>query len=259
MDTARQILRWAIPGWNIWLFAFLFIGVRFVLSGTILTLTDYATRNLDRVVTLLTVLAGLGIPIGFLIYQIYFWVYWGLPIPFKNPEDRGYTMLKDCTLPLQKWFGYEIDADAHKAPGKVFRLGPIRLMFKTRELLKRYQHNWVLTDSVWHQLLLLKDAKWLDDRALVLTDIYHSLGASLISLWLGFGIYLAYDVVMHRGLIAQGNIVYILAAIANLPILIALTDILRFNRTDTLRTLEAMKHDFITYCSRSEQSDEGDS
>jgi len=250
MDTARQILRWAIPGWHLWLFILLFIAVRFVLSGYILTLTDFASRNFGELLSFLTILAGLGIPIGFLIYQIYFWIYWNLPLPVKNPDDRGYTILKDCSLEWKKLVGYDIDSDAHLNPGKSIQLGPFRFAIKTRDLLHRYQHNWLLADFAWYQTLVLNDAKWLDDRTTVLVDIYHSLGASLVSLWLGYGIYFIYDVIMHRGLIAQGQIVYVWAAVFNFPLLILLTIILRFNRTDTLRTLEAMKHDFITYFAR---------
>lgn len=251
MDTARQILRWAIPGWHLWLFAFFFIAVRFALSGLILTLTDFASHHFGEVLSFLTILAGLGIPIGFLIYQIYFWIYWSLALPVKCPEDRGYSILKDCTLDWKQLVGYDIDADAHQSPGKViFRLGPLLLTLKTRGLLHQYQHNWLLADFVWYRVLLLNDATWLEDRATVLTDIYHSLGSSLVSLWLSYAIYFAYDVIMHRGLIAQGQTVYVWAAVVNFPLLIILTVILRFNRTDTLRTLVALKHDFITYFTR---------
>lgn len=248
MDTARQVLRWAIPGWNLWLFALLFITLRFIVSGRTLTLTDFASMNFAQVLSLLTALAGLGIPVGYLIYQIYFWIYWSIPFPIKNPEDRGYSILKDCNVDWKALVGYELDREAHRSAGKeIIRIGKFKVYVKTRGLLKRYQHNWLLAEFAWERALWLNDAEWLDRRAIILSDVYHSLGASLLSLWLGYGIYLVYDVVMHRSYIMAGDRGYLVAIGFNLIPLVLFSIILRFNRTDTLRSLEALKHDFITY------------
>jgi hypothetical protein len=251
MDTARQVLRWAIPGWLLSVFASMFMTVRFVLSGHTLTVTDFAGRNYGTLLSLLTILAGLGIPIGYFVYQIYFWIYWSVPIPFlKSPADRGHSILKDCPADWAQLVGYSLDDEVRFEQGTLFRIGPFQLHIKDRNFLARYQHNWLLSDFVWYRTIILNGAEMLEKRVIFLTDTYHSLGASLVSLWIAFALYVTYDIAMHREPIAQGCWVYAWSILVNLGLLALLTVILRFNRASTLRTLVALRHDFITYFSR---------
>lgn len=248
MGPARQILRWAIPGWLIFLFFFFAVMVRFILAGKVLTITDFAAHNYVGLLSLVTAAAGLGIPIGFLLYQVYYWLYWRIPIPFKTPRDRGHDILKDIPVHWRAWVGYDLDADAHLSTGKtILALGRFALRIRTHDLLKRYQHNWVLAENVWDILLWRHNARWLDARAEVLSDTYHSLGTGLISLVLGYVAYLLYDLMMHRTLILVGDLSYFSGALVNLLILGVLVTIFRFTRADTLRSLVAYKHDLIAY------------
>ena len=114
MDAARQILRWAIPGWLFSATFFLFLAIRFTLEGQILTVSEYAQRDYAAIISLVTLLGSGGIPLGFCIYQVYFSVYWWLPLPtlIKDPKDRGYSVLKDSVQDWRSLVGYAIDDGA---------------------------------------------------------------------------------------------------------------------------------------------------
>jgi hypothetical protein len=247
MDTARQVLRWAIPGWLLPIFALTFVSVRFILSGRVLTITDFAQGNYGAMLTLLTILASLGVPMGYLVHQIYHWLYWRVPLPFlKRPEDRGYSVLKDSRTDWQTLVGYSVDEGARLEKGHEIKASKWHLYVKDRAVLERYEHNWRLATIAFYFIAQQTKAEIVARQVETLADIYHSLGATLVSLWLGYLLYLVYDLSMHRPPILQGEKAFFLGGGVNLAILMVGTGILRFNRFAALRALIALMHDAVT-------------
>lgn len=226
--------------------------MRFILSGNVLTITDFARGNYGALLTLLTILASLGVPIGFLVYQVYYWLYWQVPLPFfKRPEDRGYSVLKDSKIDWQSLVGYSMDEEAHLAKGREIRIIKWRFYIKDRALLERYEHNWRLATIAFYLTAQQSKAEITAKHVEMLADIYHSLGATSISLWCGFFSYLIYEVGMHRTQVLGGEWVFLAASMLNFAIILLITSILRFNRAITLRALIALMHDTVTAFERS--------
>lgn len=254
MDTARQVLRWAIPGWLLPIFALTFVSVRFILGGYAITITDFARGDYGTMLSFLTLIAGLGVPIGYLVHQIYHWLYWRVPLPFlKRPEDRGYAVLKDSKKDWHSLVGYSIDEGARLEKGREIKIGKWHFYVKDRAVLERYEHNWRLATAAFYFVAQHTKAEIVAKQVETLADIYHGLGATLVSLWLAYFSYLVYDLGMHRALILQGEWVFVLGGLINLPILLLTTAILRFNRFTTLRALIGLMHDTVTAYERSIQ------
>lgn len=114
MDSTRQLLRWSVPGFVFVLTFFLLQAVWIVVIEQRSILSAVAGANAAG---LLAIVAG-GIPLGFLIYQIYYWRFAGVGGMstgsfFRN--DRGGKVL---TLYLFKYNGNRavlewIDAKNH--------------------------------------------------------------------------------------------------------------------------------------------------
>jgi len=107
MDSARQLIRWGLPGWMTLLFLTLFILIELLFESWGRTSTDlFASLRGGSYVQILKLidnnLLALGvvsIPFGFLIHQLYYWMYWYAPVPslfgtrIVDPVDRGREIL----------------------------------------------------------------------------------------------------------------------------------------------------------------------
>jgi len=279
MDTARQIIRWALPGWTAILFWTGFIAVNTFLHGQSQTI---CLGILQKVNDLLLPLAGIAIPLGFIIYQLYYWVYWDVPVPylfrgiFINPRDRGREVLKDVEghVDFKQIFDHAL-IDAPKVPiVKKWGLIP----YKSRKVMMQYRQNWHLADSAWY--LALSDERYkntaeiLEKRHQFLSDIYHSLSACYTALavaYLGYISTFGYislveahtflsrlTLLLSRTTATQGLIVTTIATILkatilrlvsftiNATILYSATRMFRSGRTASYTALTSLKHNVIT-------------
>ena len=251
MDTSRQVLRWAIPGWLYEVVLLSFIGIHFVIVGNTLTLSQFVRGDYGSLFAFLTVITGLGVPVGFLVSQMYFFLYWLVPVPLlKTPQDRGYTILRDCEYDFARMFGRDLDREAHCEKGRVVRIGPLQTTVKTRKILRRYQHNWTLVDSAWYWSLRISPLPGVQAHADFLGDMYLTLGTSLTAGCLAYLTYILYEVFMHPGMLLQGIAPWVAFGVNGL-LLVILVGMLRVTRHDTLCALERLKHDLITAVSRS--------
>lgn len=101
MDSARQILRWGIPGW-LWAICLVIVDA---IEVKILSPQDFdpLTQNIQKAAGIGSILTGLvvsfvaaSVPIGFLFYQIYYWTSWRGPRFWRiQPVDRGWYVLRD--------------------------------------------------------------------------------------------------------------------------------------------------------------------
>ncbi len=102
MDSARQIIRWAVPGW-VWLLAlcgYAVVDVAFHYP------VDRLVQRIKFLVQLpgyggplaasIALFVGIGVPLGFMLYQIYFWGYWRGRRHLRNePRDSGWSIIRD--------------------------------------------------------------------------------------------------------------------------------------------------------------------
>jgi len=249
MDAAGQAVRWTIPGWLFILFLFMFEGPR-ILFGQPSGLWE-AVAGDGR---LLLGIAAAGLPIGFLIYQIYFWMYWVVPVPgvlgVGQPLNRAEEILKDVLpdLDLRNLAEREWE-ETEDTPLRPAKFGPITVGFvrvKDRSIMMDYRNNWLLVNFLWHRMIVERQAHSLERVASGLHDIYHSLGTARWAVLLGFGLHTVVTVVSNRSLCTQAW----LALLVNGFLTVLFFRAFHAARYDTLAAIIQFKHDFLTYYHR---------
>src|SRR5215217_5779295 len=102
MDSARQVIRWSMPGWVFlfWLAVFQFIQNICVFSSVGTAMEHSALSQLTTGAA--AVLIGSGVPLGFMIYQLYYHAYdhW-MPLSLA-PQDRGGDILRCLPSDVQE-------------------------------------------------------------------------------------------------------------------------------------------------------------
>jgi hypothetical protein len=213
MDTARQVIRWSIPGWIFlfmlallqiltWLFEGRSAAVVVQVLGPLLTPGAVA-----MVVTA-------GIPLGFILYQIYYsWYGTVLPFGFVN-RDRGADILQ--ALPTARRDALcsvnEEAPDLHEMAERfeIFLfphpLRRLRAEFRDSNGRKRFEakvrDNWDLIRFWLQRIYVIDEAELLRTEIITLSDIYHGVGAARAALFLSCGAHLLLNifVITHAAL-----------------------------------------------------------
>lgn len=215
MEPASQIIRLSIPG-----SIFVLAGVGTYAFANVLW--DQSLSNVESLTTLTTSITAIAasIPLGFLIYQIYYWHYG--PFVFRSyvSRDLGRDALSglspEILARLRTLFNARLDVRRHHeliiTPGvrglKLLRLNDelLRARYKDRAMAERlnesklfekdernirriYTDNWYENWDVFRALLDLVGVKGgrpeIKRNFMNLYDIYHSLGASRLAAPLG--------------------------------------------------------------------------
>ena len=185
MRTFDTFLRWGLPGWTA------FIGFAFFVFSDYLSANDptmfytinkiLSTQGFWQTLLGGVLLAGAGVPLGFLIYQVYFYLRWNSPVsrdgllpPFiVGREAELKDTVRDLTVAdltfSEEWrealYG---DSDDHKA--------------------KWYYLSRLITDALLNE----KEPSIIYNRHSYLMDMVHSLGASHVGWGMGFLGYLLF-------------------------------------------------------------------
>jgi hypothetical protein len=212
MNTARQILRFSIPG-----SIFLLHAVGCYLLSRCFQGISFATASEHIGASVTPIIAVLAaIPVGFVIYQIYYFSYEPVlrirPLPWRGRlvrRDRGGQILKTLDPGqidmLEKVFAREINTDAHsvvpsgKSPlGKLMHASGVlevsgdnrHLPLEGKKRQLAYEHLWYTNWDVLRSLVDIAGSSPECEQIKVeytnLSDIYHSLGAArtaVISAW----------------------------------------------------------------------------
>ena len=260
MDTTRQLIRWGLPGWTAVLFFVIFICMIFALNGHVDQLSLNENAFLDHVRDILLPLAGAAIPGGFLIYQLYHWLYWHAPVPYEwrflnKPWDRGKETLSNVlNCDWESRFGCTvIDTPEHPFSMKVLFIDGL----KNPTIMKQYQQNWELTESIWYLAVAQGEfdatiRAQLLQRAHFLMDIYNSLGACQVALALAVVFTLVSIIlapVLGDGLFAKTNNSLINLAIyfvVIVPVALGIYFMLRQGRMDSYRTLLSLRRNIVS-------------
>jgi hypothetical protein len=199
VDTARQVLRFSIPGSITLLLIAGFLVLGRLLQGESWDAVGQSVaENVSAVVAIVA-----AIPIGFLIYQIYYATYRAVvwpwrPRPFKSEErwvriDRGRQILALLPLDQQariaKLFDVELKLDSILDPelswlGKrahAYRLKEEFLAHAGPNYLQQYRDRWQENWNIVRALVDLSDSTdvggAIRSEYMTLSDIYHALGA----------------------------------------------------------------------------------
>lgn len=274
MDTARQLIRWGLPGWLLILYVVLYIAIGFIFHGRLEDLSLQESRFFFQTGESLLTLGALAIPGGFIIYQIYYATYWHFPLPFflhslNDPGDRGLDILKkvqetDWRVILNDGLQYPPNTSVdfyNQAPLSetiddeygAYQLKYFGIRFKDRRIMSRYQHNWDFKDTVWYLCLLNlgndEIAKFLQHRLQFLADIYHSLGACQITVGLSCAFYLFLILLKPDAFLdtERGADSVLATVIAVILITGASYFLFRQGRQDSYGTLAALQRNVINY------------
>lgn len=190
-NDLTKLARWIIPGWVVMLSFALFLLVDFLFSHTWPVKIDSTwqtfLQTLDPISGILValILAIAGVPLGFIIYQVYFFLRWNSPFA------------RDGLLP--PFFPGRMDElkDAWRdIPVSGLEKGGAWRRKYIKSPLFRWQHSY----RAWYQESLFFEAvQKLDStfsgasvysRHLYLYEIMHTLGASLVALYIAFAGYI---------------------------------------------------------------------
>jgi len=204
-------------------------------------------------------LAAVGLLAGYVIYQLYFWVYWVFEVPslILDPDDRGRSILRNMKRHWSTEFGSGIAVnrytpDAAKAPGRFAWIIPCKV--KNRHIMQDFQHNWLLADSIWYLALSTERyapiAEHLLSRARFLGDMYHSAGTAIASLSLSWILCSCVEFVMYLLAPPQWKLQTALVSVATVGVaFLAVWRTqrgLRRARHMTMWELESLKRNVIT-------------
>lgn len=223
MDSARQVIRWSMPGW-----VFLFwLGV-FQIIQNVCVFGSFAAAMEHSALTQLSagsaaVMIGSGVPLGFLIYQLYYHVYdrW-MPFSFA-PQDRGGEILRGLPGDVQaRLRAYEPELSSNDMSETTnirllsYVLGPrvprLKAEFRNRQGKDDYRRNRLVNFEVIRFYLHVICAEIESDNFrqeyTSLSDIYHAIGASRTALICSFAAYVSYNSMspVHRAALFAPNL-----------------------------------------------------
>lgn len=199
MDTARQVLRFSIPG-SVTLLAiagFLVLG-RLLQGDSWEAVGEAVAENVSAVVAIVA-----AIPIGFLIYQIYYATYRAVVWPWRPRPlqrdmrwvriDRGAQVLSLLPGEQRQRIEALFDVELHLQPilerenswlgrrAHAFRLTDEFINESQATALERYRKRWQENWNIVRALVELSDGSAhggaIRSEYTTLSDIYHALGA----------------------------------------------------------------------------------
>jgi len=225
MNNAHSFLRWGIPGWTVALGFLIFILGDYVSANddTMFQLVNHALsfESIWQVLVAGTLVAGAGVPLGFIIYQVYFYLRWNSPVSkagllppliVGRMEDLQKTLrdLKDKDLSLQ--------------------VGWRKKMLRASE---SHQATWYYVSPLLREAFVALDsAGVLSDRHAYLMNVLHSLGASILGLGLGFAVY-----VLTKWRLGQAELWWSVVALAVTLITVLLLSIEESRQEKPLKVL----------------------
>jgi len=183
-----RFVRWGIPGWVAILAFFIFLiadsiadaGDAQFLLGISERIVGTADKTSAVMVTL--VLAAVGLPLGFLIYQLYFFIRWNSPFSRDGLMPPLIVGRKDDLKRIMRDLKAEQLAFAQ----------PWREHIVNHPAFDEdHSFSWHYVEDLIGEAIQKLDMRYngdkINDRYRYLLDIMHTLGASVIAAYLGFG------------------------------------------------------------------------
>jgi hypothetical protein len=119
MDSARQVIRWSIPGSVLVLtLAGVYVAMRLYPSFSFAAASEPIKNSLSPVTAV-----ALSVPVGFMCYQLYYWGYSPLRLLGFVSANRGWEIL-ECLSASQKTLVCAAMADFVKTADRPLRVCP---------------------------------------------------------------------------------------------------------------------------------------
>ncbi|WP_027956334.1 hypothetical protein [Halobacillus kuroshimensis] len=148
-DT-KYLIRWGIPGW---LMVFWLVYTYAVLKG--INPLETSSSDLTNSITLLISLTALGVPVGYVMHQLYFGVLWVLNLKSQKFDDFMEAVEEEKAIKPKDW-------EKFKSADKYFHL-----------------------EYVWHYMLMEQEDEvkrpYLEGRYRHILGTIHGLGALFVS------------------------------------------------------------------------------
>jgi hypothetical protein len=181
-----ELLRFGIPGWLLIVYVggFLIVrlGAEILLTGAPVDVSQFIGTHRDDIAAVTIFAAAAGVPIGYVVYQLYWWVTeHGGPFVRLIPFDRGAAVLQSISAPFDELVhrSFEGPVPARYGPGLLGFLHWVAQSELPRaDTIMRLQDNRNFARFVWNFLLAKNDAEMIRLEAEKLADTYHSLGAA---------------------------------------------------------------------------------
>ena len=186
MDTSRQVIRWTIPGT-------VFVLVAFGVRGVTCRLMECGSVDLEP--AMVALLVGSVLPLGFALYQLYFFGYhraqW-----WRMPLDRGQRVLCHLRANVPDGFSAMLDRcgwDAENLQPAPTRqrsfplIGTVHYLpedQRSREAVRRYRRRGVSNMAALNTIIdAIADGaspsrERIREEYVTLSDVYHAQGAS---------------------------------------------------------------------------------
>lgn len=269
MDAARQVIRWSIPG-SVFL---LVLGILQLTSGLVVT------RSLERVATgtimtapAVAMVTLASVPLGFLLYQGYFFIYGHLRYRYLVNFDRGtdiLTRLDDAFVtriasrlhvPLdlesmtENWFPMEtlFPALSNAFPRLRQRFPLIMLQEAHRSssgagrYIERQRNNWHLVRCILDEQA--RESTIVKSEFTTISDIYHALGAVRVATTFALATFLTYNVFDNHSVLQEQPGWTAAALVLSLALVLALRLVLRRARWSTLHVAQdTLAHGLAIY------------
>ena len=219
MDAARQVLRFSIPGSITLLLTAGLLGLGRLLQGD--PLEGIAASVADNMGGLVPVLAT--IPVGFVVYQVYYSTYrpfvWPWPGPGRGPWiriDRGAQVLSALSAgqraAVADLFEVELSLEPAAEPvrsGVGRRLRALELRddyrFMHEDPEGHYRRRWRTNWDVMRVLVEISDGSdvgaVIKAEYTILSDLYHALGACRTGVQVAWGV----SLIISLGYVLEGN------------------------------------------------------
>jgi len=196
-DLADELLRWGMAGWTFILEIAAFLSIyklilnyndKFAVFGNRIHLY-FPTEPLSSLATL----GAMGIPLGFLIYQIYFYLFWTIPLSKAEPPEKKIVkkILKcskynpsdsDLNDVYKKWVESVINNKGTKNKKRWVKLVQFIRKREIKDLIN-FRNYWSLAQAIW-----LHNVDDKHDRAAkklqYLSYMFDSLGAIITAICL---------------------------------------------------------------------------
>jgi len=209
MTKDEGILRWGIPGWTFVLGFLIFALIDYFAANnpTIYTIINsaLAEQEIWRTIVVALLIAAAGIPIGFLNYQIYFYLRWNSPVSKSGLLPPLIVGRKDeLELMLRDLKDKDLEFDT-----------PWRdhLLSSSTD----YRGSWhYISQLLSEAFSSLDSSHTIADKHHYLLTMLHSLGASHVGFSLGFMFYL-----LTKWKLQQVNLIWIPIAFAIVTLTLA--------------------------------------
>lgn len=182
-----KLTRWVIPGWLTYLAFYVFVSIDIIFSPSggkriFPSVADFIS-GMTEINALLTVVlvAAAGVPLGFIIYQIYFYLRWNSPFSRDGllpPLLTGRRNdLKMITKDIK--FGYQ-------ERNNKWRDNWVKHPLFTRDHKYRWRYIELLFYEATQKNNDIKEGLATYSRHRYLHEVTHTLGASIVALYVGF-------------------------------------------------------------------------